>query len=297
MARKDKTLQLFGGDWTQKKLDILREYLSRYNTALKKQSFIRIYVDAFAGTGYRVQRQDQFQVPDLFDESDDQESQELLKGSARLALEVEPSFHRYVFVETDEAKVKELERLRAEFPARASQIEIIPRDANDYLQEFCNKQDWRGQRAVVFLDPFATEVSWQTVEAIAGTKAIDVWILFPLMAVNRLLPKDVSKSFRDRLDVFFGTKEWFEKFYETVRAEDIFGQPHETIRKACDFTSIGDFYAGRLSAIFAGVATEKCVWDNSRGSPLFQFFFAVGNQKGAPIALRIANWILENKGN
>jgi three-Cys-motif partner protein len=295
MTKKDKTLQLFGGNWTDEKLTILKKYLHAYNTALKNQRFTRIYVDAFAGPGYRVQRQAQFQVPDIFAESNDQETQELLKGSAKLALEVDPPFDRFVFVESDELKVKELEALRAQHQALAGQIDIIRRDANEFLQEFCAEQDWRGRRAVVFLDPFATEVVWTTVKAVAATRAMDVWILFPLMAVNRLLAKDASKTFRNRLDAIFGTAEWFERFYRTTKEEDIFGQSLETVRKACDFKGIGDFYAERLRAVFAGVAAERCVWDNSRGSPLFQFFFAAGNRKGAPIAVGIADDILRKK--
>lgn len=46
------TDNIFGGEWTQKKLQVLEEYLERYNTALKNQPFRRIYIDAFAGTGY-----------------------------------------------------------------------------------------------------------------------------------------------------------------------------------------------------------------------------------------------------
>ena len=291
----DKTLQLFGGDWTDEKLAILKEYLYRYNTALKKQPFTRIYIDAFAGTGYRVQRQSQFQVPDLFAESNDTESQDLLKGSAKLALEVEPSFDRFIFVETDEAKVEELESLKAHHSDKAGQIEIKRSDANSFLQKYCVEQDWRGHRAVLFLDPFATEVAWTTVEAVARTRAMDVWILFPLMAVNRLLAKDASKSFRKRLDVIFGTPEWFERFYRTTKEEDIFGQSLATVRKACDFKRIGDFYEERLRTVFAGVAAERCVWDNSRRSPLFQFFFAAGNPNGAPIAVNIADGILKKK--
>ena len=291
----DKTLQLFGGDWTDEKLAILKEYLYRYNTALKKQPFTRIYIDAFAGTGYRVQGQDQFQVPDLFAESNDLESQAMLKGSAKLALEVEPPFHRFVFVETDKAKVKELEALKTQHPDKAGQIDIKRADANEFLRDFCANQDWRGNRAVLFLDPFATQVVWTTVEAVAATKAMDVWILFPLMAVNRLLAKDAAKSFRKRLNAIFGTPEWFERFYQTKKEEDIFGQPLETVRKACNFKGIGDFYEDRLRTVFAGVASESCVWDNSRRSPLFKFFFAAGNAKGAPIAVRIADRILKNK--
>ena len=64
----DEQLQMFGGDWTDTKLAIVRNYLSAYNTALKKQPFTRVYVDAFAGTGYREQTQERFRLPDLFQE-------------------------------------------------------------------------------------------------------------------------------------------------------------------------------------------------------------------------------------
>lgn len=292
---KSKNLQLFGGGWTDEKLAILKEYLHRYNTALKNKPFTRIYVDAFAGTGYRMQRRQDFRLPKLFDEVDDAESQAMLKGSAKLALEVEPPFDRFVFVESEAGKVKELETLRAQHPDRAGQIEIVQADANAFLRDLCSGENWRGQRAVVFLDPFATEVVWTTVQALAATRAMDVWILFPLMAVNRLLATDADKSCRNRLDTIFGTTEWFERFYRTTKDEDIFGQPLETVCKVCDFKGIGAFFAERLRAIFAGVAPTPCVWNNSRGSPLFQLFFAAGNKKGAPIAVRIADHILRKR--
>ena len=43
----------FGGPWTVEKLDALRAYLNGYAQALKKQSFNRLYIDAFAGAGDR----------------------------------------------------------------------------------------------------------------------------------------------------------------------------------------------------------------------------------------------------
>lgn len=43
----------FGGDWTEQKLGILERYLEAYLIALKNQNFYKIYIDAFAGTGYR----------------------------------------------------------------------------------------------------------------------------------------------------------------------------------------------------------------------------------------------------
>ena len=54
------TEQLFGGSWTEQKLEILKKYLETYNTVLKKQPFERVYIDGFAGTGYRQQRKSEY---------------------------------------------------------------------------------------------------------------------------------------------------------------------------------------------------------------------------------------------
>jgi three-Cys-motif partner protein len=47
----------FGGVWTERKLSVVRRYLERYAQALKDQPFQRIYIDAFAGTGGRTDKQ------------------------------------------------------------------------------------------------------------------------------------------------------------------------------------------------------------------------------------------------
>ena len=46
----------FGGAWTERKLSVVRRYLENYAQALKNQSFERIYIDAFAGTGVRTDK-------------------------------------------------------------------------------------------------------------------------------------------------------------------------------------------------------------------------------------------------
>ena len=52
----------FGGDWTQAKLDVLKDYLAAYTKALKDKPtaalpFRKAYIDAFAGTGTRAARE------------------------------------------------------------------------------------------------------------------------------------------------------------------------------------------------------------------------------------------------
>lgn len=87
----------FGGAWTDRKVELVRRYLDAYTTVMKKQRFKLVYVDAFAGTGYRSPK-DSSDDPLLFTEFPEMIG--LSKGSARVALEVgDRPFDQYVFVE------------------------------------------------------------------------------------------------------------------------------------------------------------------------------------------------------
>ena len=136
----------FGGSWTVEKLDALRAYLNGYAQALKKQTFNRLYIDAFAGTGDRsAKRQETATLMDMPD------LDEMTKGSARIALEVEPPFTRYIYIEKRQRRSSALEHLKSEFPNRT--IDILNKDANSAVQQICRDTDWRFNRAVLFLDP------------------------------------------------------------------------------------------------------------------------------------------------
>jgi hypothetical protein len=56
--------------------------------------------------------------------------------------------------------------------------------------------------------------------------------------------------------------------------------------------TIGRYFNNRLESVFAGVS-EPGVLRNSSNNPLFLLCFAVGNDRGAPIALRIASSLLK----
>lgn len=286
--------QRFGGAWTEEKLGILRHYLGAYTTALKNQPFELVYVDAFAGTGYR--QIEQTEAQELIDIRS-QETMGFLDGSARMALEIDDKpFDRCVFVESDPAKCVELEALREDHPKRA--IEVIKGDANEVLQRWCCDQDWSRQRAVLFLDPFATQVRWNTIQAVARTRCIDTWTLFPVGAIQRLLPKDrgperIAAQWRERLDSVFGSSDWQRVFYQRKDDVTLFGK-EEQDRKIATAEVILDFFISRLEEEFAATCREYRVLCNSKKSPLFGFCFAASNPQGAPTATRIARHILEN---
>lgn len=166
----------FGGDWTTAKLAILERYLVAYATALKGQGFEKLYVDAFAGTGYRLPRPDPSPSAAqgrLFPDLAGPEPQALLDGSARIALRSEPCFDRYLFIERSAVRCEALRLLADEFPGRASRVEIREGEANEEIRGLC-RGGWRGRRAVLFLDPYGMQVRWSTIEAVAATRAIDL---------------------------------------------------------------------------------------------------------------------------
>lgn len=286
---------LFGGSWTQEKLERVRKYLSAYPTALKKQPFDLIYIDAFAGTGYVELGDEADNGQPLFPEFVDEDATGFIDGSARMALNVKPGFKRYVFIERSPKRFRELQSLREDFPDLADAIVTINEDANTYLEQMCSNTDWRGRRAVLFLDPYGMQVRWRTLEVIAETRAIDVWILFPLgVAVNRLLRRDgnIDPRIQTRLDELFGTHDWYHSFYREEVFEGLFGAKTVT-RKIANVSEIGAYFLSRLRTIFAGVADNPLPLYTSRGSALYLLCFAVANPGGARLAIKIAQEILK----
>jgi len=284
----------FGGDWTTEKLERVRKYLVAYATIMNKHQFRFAYIDAFAGTGYRTKQKFTDSSESLFPQLLDDESQEFLDGSVRIALQVEPRFHKYIFIESDPKRYAALASLKDEYPLLQDDILLENSDANVYLQDLCVNRIWTSRRAVLFLDPYGMQVTWDTIEAIAHTKAIDLWILFPLgQAVNRMITRDgkINDSWRRKLDMMFGVTDWYEAFYQPKVTQSFFGE-ETSMQKISDFDSIGQYFVKRLKTVFAGVADNPRPLFNSRNIPLYLLCFASGNPKGATTAIKIAQDIL-----
>nr|MBA3634173.1 three-Cys-motif partner protein TcmP [Acidobacteriota bacterium] len=195
-----------------------------------------------------------------------------------------------------EKRISELNNLKSDYPNLADKIFPISADANDYLRNFC-QGDWRFKRAIVFLDPYGMQVKWNTIEAIAKTQAIDLWILFPLgVAVNRLLRKDgkISEPVKQRLDEMFGTQDWFEAFFKEKERRSLF-DIQRGFEKTANLDSIAEYFNKRLESVFAGVARNPLKLHNSKNNPLYLLCFAIGNPnpKAKGLALKLANHILQ----
>lgn len=275
----------FGGPWTEQKLKCVSKYLSAYTTIMNNYTFHFAYIDAFAGMGHRELKRES-----------DTAIRRFLAGSARRALEVEPPFKEYVFIEDNKASCAELRKLTREFPNR--NIKCINMDANKYLADFCQKREWRTNRALVFLDPYGMQVEWKTIELIARTQAIDLWLLFPIgMSVNRKLKNDaeIGPSERQKLDMLFGGPDWFDEFYQIKPQLQLFSEEEVMEKKDNIFAAIEEYFMARLQSIFTKVADNPLPLRNSKNSLMYQLYFAAGNPKGASTAVKIAQHILSKQ--
>src|SRR5258708_1369148 len=138
----ERVSQIFGGNWTAEKVEGVRKYLAGYSTIMKKQKFRFAYIDAFAGTGYRTLEQHQKPLANIFPEIFEQDSQQFLDGSARIALQVRPRFTKYIFIERDIHRTGELQKLKSDFKELRDDIVVIQADANSYLQDLCLNRRW-----------------------------------------------------------------------------------------------------------------------------------------------------------
>jgi three-Cys-motif partner protein len=277
----------FGGWWTNIKLEALEKYLVAFNTVLSKQSFTRIYIDGFAGTGRC----------DITVNG----AKTSIDGSARRALGINPAFHKFCFIELDAKKMSALKFLQVEHPEKP--IDIIQDDANAALKAICKNHNWRNTRAVLFLDPYGLHVEWSTLKAIADTKAIDLWYLFPYSGLYRQTAKNANALDVDKensITRILGTDEWRQEFYKPQRQADIWDFDGGDQREA-NHQQILEYVSKRLKQLFPSVTAPKILYQrgdsrNPRGAPLFALYFAVSNpsDKANAIATGIANHILKS---
>lgn len=260
------------GPWSIDKLEILTKYLSAYATVMAAPRQQRWctgfdYIDAFAGPSVAWSREDGT----------------LINTSPRVALETDPPFSACWFVELDEGRYVELKRLREEYPNRA--IHCIKGDANELLPRKIIPQIARDRRyrAFAFIDPWAMDFRWATIEAIGQSGNIEVLVNFPIMAILReVLWRDFSKvpqASRDKMTRLWGSEGWVDDWYR--REETLFGET-ELVRQSRDALAFGRLFEKRLRTAFAYTA-EPLPMQNSQNAPLYTLQFAGPNATGSKI--------------
>lgn len=255
------------GYWTEVKLSILRDYAKAYAQILNKQRPIRYfaYIDGFAGAGTHVSKT----------------TGEEIEGSPSIALNVQPPFSHYHFIDLDGRRV---ERLR-EIGRGRTDVTVYEGDCNSVLLEQvfpkCRYEDYR--RALCLLDPYGLNPEWKVVETAGRMRSVELFLNFMIMDANmNVLRRDPSRASRtqiNRMNAFWGDDSWRSASY--VKQRGLFGDIEEKASNKAVICA----YQRRLKEI----AGFKYVPDplpmcNSRGAVVYYLFFASHNATGDKIA-------------
>ena len=261
------------GYWSEVKLDIIRDYAKAYSTILAAQerpSFHHVYIDAFAGAGVHLSKT----------------TGEEVEGSPVIAVNTQPPFREYHFIDLDGLKV---DNLRSIFGARPD-VHIHHGDCNQImLGEVLPKvryEDFR--RGLCLLDPYGLHLDWEVIQTAGQMGTIDMFLNFPIMDMNMNVfwhhPERVDESDIARMNAFWGDESWRKVAYEPVPT--LFGPEDEKT----DNETIAEAFRQRLRKVagFRNVP-EPIPMRNTNGAAVYYLFFASPKEVAQDIVTDIFN--------
>jgi three-Cys-motif partner protein len=207
------------GIWSEVKLDIIKEYASAYSKimeAWRRDKISRlswIYIDGYAGPGYHVSKT----------------TGERVEGSPLIAMKTDPPFHEYHFIDTEEARAKQLRELAGD----RTDVYTYTEDCNTVLLRDvfprAKRSDYR--RALCLLDPYNIDLKWDVIEAAGKSESIEIFLNFMVMDINRnAMRKRMEKSIQSKVDQLtrlVGDESWKDAGYRKV--ETLFGEDYEKV--------------------------------------------------------------------
>lgn len=251
------------GYWSEVKLDIIKEYATKYTTIMAKQrekgtiqAFA--YIDAFSGAGIHVSKR----------------TGEYVLGSPLNALEVRPPFTAYYFIDLNSVKSAALRETAGRMP----NVRVFDGDCNDLLLSGVFPEvrydDYR--RALCLLDPYSLDLSWDVIKTAGQMRSIDMFLNFPMMDMNRNVlwhdPQAVDSEQAARMTRYWGDESWRKVAYQ--KDPDLFDVGRLT--KVADANEVvaGAFRTRlRTAAGFANVPPPLPM-RNSNGATVYYLFFA-----------------------
>lgn len=258
------------GYWSEVKLEIIHKYATAYSKIMQAWPVIKqhIYIDAYAGPGKYVAKR----------------TGSVVSGSPVRALQVDPPFPQYHFIDLNGSHVEELRSVAGD----RKDIKVYEGDCNKVLLEdvfpLCRFEDYR--RALCLLDPYNINVDWDVLQAAGKSGSIEVFYNFMIMDANMNVfwqnPDKVAENQIARMDRAWGDHSWREIAYK--KEAGLFGD----IEQKADNKTIVKAFKKRLveSAGFKYVP-EPMPMRNSKGAVVYYLFFASQNRNGSKIVAEI----------
>ncbi len=258
------------GYWSEVKLEIVKKYAQAYSAILAKQASIRryLYIDGFAGPGVHLSRR----------------TGQFILGSPLNALDVEPRFSEYHFIDLDGDRVSQLEQLTE----RETNTFCYQGDASSVLlDKVLPRAKWEEfHRALCLLDPYGLQLNWEVVREAGRMGSVEIFLNFPIMHMNRnVLRHDQTSSLPGevaRMNSFWGNESWREAYRKISKG--LF----EPIDEKSTNADIVKAYVSRLKDV-AGFkyVPEPMPMRNSSGAVVYYLMFASPNNTGRKIVQAI----------
>jgi three-Cys-motif partner protein len=262
------------GYWSEIKLDIVREYAQAYSSVLAKRREIRkyVYIDAFAGAGVHISKR----------------TGEYIPGSPLNALNVQPPFHEYHFIDLDGDKAGHLRQYVGNDPT----VSIHKGDCNSILlQEVFPRARYSDfNRALCLLDPYALNLDWAVVQTAGQSGSIEIFLNFMVMDMNMNVlwknPDNVPPSQLERMDAFWGDRSWRNTLYQKPQGR----LPGFDLGEKVSNSAVATAYQERLKKV-AGFdyVPEPMPMRNTQGAIIYYLFFASPKKTGEKIVSDIFN--------
>jgi three-Cys-motif partner protein len=245
------------GYWSEIKLDIVKNYAAPYSKILasrRNPNLFHVYIDAFAGAGTHISRTTEKFVP----------------GSPRNALEIEPPFREYHFIDLNPNKVNHLR----DIVGQRSDVLIYEGDCNSILLQdvFPRVQYKDYRRGLCLLDPYGLHLRWEVIETASRMGTIDMFLNFPIADMNRNVlwhnPEGVEAADIERMNAFWGDDSWRKIAYTTDGS--LFGYEEKTTNEA-----IAEGFRDRLRKVAGFKHVPKPMpMRNSNSAIVYYLFFA-----------------------
>lgn len=279
-------MNVFGGSWTDQKIEIVVEYTKAYLALMKSRRYWKLlYFDGFSGSGKAVKK-----------ETGGEKGISVDAAKKILSINEPGSFDRYYFVDKKKKFVDKLQKtIDTEFPSKKCSSTVETSDCNkmlEYLAAYLQGSD-SNHKALAFIDPCGMQLKWKSIECLKGLN-IDMWILVPLgMGVNRLLKKDgnISDSWMKKLQEFLGltSLEIKDAFYEDQPVLPLFGKETEEVKKDKTIEIAGELYRKRIRNVFKYVS-KPFLMVNKKHNIMYHFLLGSNNRT----AVKIANDLIKN---
>lgn len=294
--------KVWGGKWTEEKLDAFEKYVKAYLTIMNSYRDIRgwklLYFDGFAGNGTRSQEEEEQEVKEamvIFGQEVTVDDFNVYQGAAERVVKIESdgmrSFDQYYFVDKFELNCKALEEKLVPYQTTGKRHHLA-KDANEAVRMLGNTlRKYSSCKALAFLDPFGMQIDWSSIEQLKN-QWVDLWILVPTgVVINRLLERKVDKekglAHAEKLQSFFGMSEEDIRgyFYTEKQEQTLFGDEEMIITKEENaIRKIAQLYVERLKLVFPYVTEDPMVLYNTHNVPIYHLVFASKNKTALKIA-------------